>query len=159
MMASLQTWWAGRTPREQRLLAVMIALFVFVFVWLGIIRPLGMARDAAEVRHARSVAALAQVRDLGGRLDAQRRRTLPIDQPLATFLERSATDAGLPVERLEAEGADRAVLTIAAVRPPALFGWIQRVEVRDGLIVERLSATRNPDTTIAVQATFRRPAR
>lgn len=160
MTAALLNWWNERSPREQRMLAVMIAVLVAVVAWLGVVRPIGLARDAAEARHARAVVALGKVRELGGRFDALRARPQPaIDEPLVVFLGRSASEAGLPVERLEAEGSDRAVLTIMAVRPPAVFGWIQRVEVRHGLIVERLSATRNLDTTIAVQATFRRPAR
>jgi general secretion pathway protein M len=160
MTATFLNWWNGRSPREQRLLAVMFLLLAVVIVWLGIVRPIAAARDAAEERHGRAVVALGKLRELGGRLDAARSRATPaIDEPLVSFLGRSAGDAGLPIERLEAEGGERAVLTIMAVRPPALFGWLQRVEVRDGLIVERLSATRNPDATIAVQVTFRRPAR
>ena len=160
MTASFLAWWNGRSLREQRLLAAMIAMVVIVVAWLGILRPLAAARESAETRHARAVVALGQVRTLGGALDAARQRPTPaIDEPLVAFLGRSAVDAGLPVERLEAEGTDRAALTIIAVRPPAVFGWIQRVEVRHGLMVERLSATRNPDNTIAIQATFRRPAR
>lgn len=160
MTANLKAWWAERSPREQKLLALMIALLAATIVWFGIVRPLGVARDAAEERHARAVVALGKLRELGGRFDAARGRgVVPIGEPLVAFLGRDAGDAGLPVERLEAQGSERAVLTIAAVRPPALFGWVQRVEVRHGLIVERLTATRNPDTTIAVQITFRQPAR
>jgi general secretion pathway protein M len=160
MTPSFLNWWHGRSPREQRLLAVMAALFVIVLVWLGVLRPLAAAREAAEARHAGAVTALGQVREVGARLAAAHGRpTLPIDEPLVAYLGRSAGEAGLPVERLEAQGSDRAVLTVIAARPAAVFGWIQRIEVRDGLLVERLSATRNPDTTIAVQATFRRPAR
>ena len=160
MTTAFLNWWKGRSPREQRLLAVMFALLFAVVAWLGIVRPIAAARDAAEARHARAVVALGKVRELGGRIAAARSRgAVPINEPLAAYLDRSAGDAGLPVERLEAQGHDAASLTILAVRPTAVFGWIQRIEVRDGLIVERLSATRNPDTTIAVQATFRRPAR
>lgn len=160
MIAAFLHWWNERSLREQRLLAVMIAILVAVVAWLGVARPIAQARDAAETRHARAVVALGEVRELGGRLDALRFRPQPaIDEPLVAFIGRSASDAGLSVERLEAEGSDRAVLTIMAVRPPAVFGWIERVEVRHGLIVEQLSATRNPDSTIALQATFRRPAR
>lgn len=160
MTASFLNCWGGRSPREQQLLAVMFGLLAIVVVWLGILRPLGAARDAAEARHARAVVALGKVREIGGRIQASRGRgALAIDEPLVAFLGRSAAVAGFTVERLEAEGAERAVLTIAAARPPAVFGWIQRVEVRDGLIVDRLSATRNPDSTVAVQVTFRRPAR
>ena len=160
MTAAFLNWWNGRSAREQRLLAVMFALLAAVVVWLGIVRPIAAARDAAETRHARAVVALGQVRELGGRIAAARSRgAVTINEPLAAYLGRSAGDSGLPVKRLESEGADGASLTILAVRPTAVFGWIQRVEVRDGVIVERLSATRNPDTTIAVQATFRRPVR
>ena len=160
MTAALLHWWNERSLREQRMLALMVAILVAVVAWLGVARPIALARDAAETRHARAVVALGQVSEIGARLDALRSRPQPaIDEPLVAFIGRSAADAGLSVERLEAEGADRAVLTILAVRPPAVFGWIQRIEVRHGIVVERLSATRNPDTTVAVQATFRRPAR
>ena len=160
MTTTFLNWWSGRSPREQRMLAVMFLLLAVVIVWLGIVRPIAAARDAAEERHARAVVALGKLRELGSRLDTARSRALPaIDEPLVGFLGRSAADAGLSVERLEAEGSERAVLVIMAVRPPALFGWLQRVEARDGLIVDRLSVTRNADATVAVQVTFRRPAR
>jgi general secretion pathway protein M len=160
MRAMIESWWRERTDRERRLLAVMLTLLAVVVGWLGVVRPLAIAQAEAEARHARAVVALADIRELQAQAERLGARPLlPVDASLVGFLERSAADAGLPVERLEAEGSERAVITVAAVRPAAFFGWAQRLEVRHGLIVDRLSATRNSDSTIAVQATFRRPGR
>lgn len=160
MMAPLKHWWLERTGREQRLVAAMAILLIIVVGWLGILRPMTAAMAETRERHARAVVALAELRDL--RLLAERaskRPSLPLDETLAPFIARSAADAGLTVERLDAEGAHQAKINIAAVRPAAFFGWAQRLEVRHGLVVQQVAAFRNADTTVAVQATIRRPAR
>lgn len=159
MMTNFNAWWRERSEREQRLLAAMAVLLVLVVGWLGVIRPIAIAKAEARERHARAVVALAEVRGLRAQAQGTRRPTLPLDETLAPFLARSAADAGLTLERLEAEGAHQARINIAAVRPTAFFGWAQRLEVRHGLVVQQLAAFRNADTTIAVQATIRRPAR
>lgn len=160
MTASLTSWWRERSEREQRLLATMAVLFIVVVGWMGILRPVAAAKAETRERHARAVVALAEVREL--RLQSERaakRPSLPLDESLAPFLTRSAAEAGMTVERVEAEGAHQAKLNIAAVRPAAFFGWVQRLEVRHGLAVQQLATFRNADTTVAVQATIRRPVR
>jgi general secretion pathway protein M len=160
MMVLLKSWWRERSDREQRLLAAMGVLLVVVVGWLGVIRPLDLATAAARERHARAVVALADLQELRDRAaKATNRPQLPLDETLAPFVTRSATDAGMTVERLEAEGAHQVKINISAVRPAAFFGWAQRLEVQHGLVVHQLAAFRNVDTTIAVQLTVRRPAR
>lgn len=160
MSPSLKNWWRERSDREQRLVAAMTVMLVIVIGWLGIIRPLGAATAEARERHARAVVALADLRSLRQQAErASKRPSLPPDELLAPFVARNAADAGLTVERFEAEGAHQAKLNIAAVRPSAFFGWAQRLEVRHGLVVQQVAAFRNADTTVAVQATIRRPAR
>lgn len=160
MTAMFMSWWRERSEREQRLLAAMAVLFAIVVGWLGIIRPISMAQADARERHARAVVALADLQEL--RAQSERvaaRPALPLDETLAPFVTRSAADAGLTLERLEAEGPQQVKLNIAAVRPSAFFGWAQRLEVRHGLVVQQVAAFRNADTTVAVQATIRRPSR
>lgn len=159
-MMAMKNWWRERSPREQRLLAAMAVLAVIVIGWLGIIRPLSLAKTDARERHARAVVALADLREL--RLQSQNasaRPALAVDEPLGPFVTRSAADIGLTLERIDAEGPNQVKINIAAVRPAAFFGWAQRLEVRHGLVVQQVAAFRNADTTVAVQATIRRPAR
>jgi len=159
MKAAIESWWKRLSTRERRLVAVMLALLVAVGSWLGVVRPIDLAQEAAEARQARAVEALVAVRT--ARADLARRGTaaaVPIDEPLLTFVGRSATEAGMPVSRLEGAGGNRVVLAVTAVRAPAFLGWVQRLEVRHGLVVESLEATRNVDSTIAAQATLRRAA-
>lgn len=160
MMALFTSWFRDRSEREQRMLAALGVLLVIVVGWLGIIRPLDGATAAARERHARAVVALADLQELRDRAaKATNKPQLPLDETLAPFVTRSAADAGLTVERLEAEGAHQVKVNVAAVRPAAFFGWAQRLEVRHGLVVHQLAAFRNADTSIAVQLTVRRPAR
>ncbi len=53
MMAQLTDWWRGRSQREQILLGIMIALFLLVFGWLAILRPIeaGLQLDAQFLAH------------------------------------------------------------------------------------------------------------
>jgi hypothetical protein len=73
-------------------------------------------------------------------------------------LSSAATEAGFPVSRVEPQGADRATMVLGNVRPQAFFGWVRQMESRNGLVVERMSATTNSDQTLAVQITFRAKA-
>ena len=69
-------WWATRSTREQRLLAVMFGLIALVLVWLLVVRPLGDALDRAKQRHNAAVLALAEARarsNPGGARPARRR--------------------------------------------------------------------------------------
>ncbi len=152
MMDALTRLWRERTPREQRLLLVMVGLLLAVALWLGILRPLSLALAAQTERHAEAVVALAELRAAAADLERLGAGGGPArDVPLATLLGRRAEEAGISLARLEGEGRDRANLDVAAVRAPAFFGWLQQLEQRDGLVVRRLDARRNEDGSLAVQ--------
>lgn len=160
MKAVIETWWRGLSDRERRLVAVMLVLLSIVIAWLGVIRPIDMALDRAQERHARALTALADVRAARADLaQLGQRPTPPLDEPLVTFVGRLASEAGLTLTNLEGQGTDRVALTVTAVRAPAFLGWVQNAEVRHGLVVDSLTATRNDDSTVAVQAVLRRPVR
>jgi general secretion pathway protein M len=156
MSGGLQSWWRGRTSREQRLLLAMAALFALVLVWLLVIRPVGDSLSAARERHSAAVLRLAEARAQAaaiGSLSGAPQKALA--GPLTTILNSAATEAGFPVARVEPDGPDRATMSVDAVRPDAFFGWVRQMEEGRGLIVERLNARTNSDQTLAVQITFR----
>lgn len=155
MSDTFKTWWRTRTLREQRLLLAMAGLLALVLAWLLVIRPLGDALSAARERHAAAVIARA---DAQARIDLDRQAGgRPVANlaggTLETLLNASANEAGIPVARVDREGAAQATAVIGAVRPQALFGWVRQMEAR-GLRVERLRATANSDQTITAEATF-----
>jgi general secretion pathway protein M len=157
MMASLQTWFRGRSLREQRLLLAMAALFAIVFAWLLVVRPLGDALAGARERHGEAVIALAEARAQAEAIRSFERRGGPaLTEPLDVVISRGAAEAGFQLSRVEPESGGTGVsVAIEAVKPQAFFAWVGRLEGSGGIIVASLNATANTDRTLAVQATFR----
>ena len=157
MIKRATVWYRIRTAREQRLILLMAATFLLVFVWLLVIRPLGDALADARARHAEAVIeraeARAQAEALGSINQAGSGR--PMTEPVETVIARSAAQAGFQLSRLQTDAGGRGVsIGIEAARPQALFGWVSSLE-RQGVVVTMLSATGNADRTLAVQASFR----
>ena len=155
-MSRLGEAWRGRTPRERWLIGIMLALLAAMLAWLLILRPLGDMLEESKARHERAVAELAEARGQAAEIAALERRKLPRLQGEIGFeVGRLAAQAGFQLTRLEPQGLDRAVLSIQAARPQALFAWLGAIETENGLIVERLSATANSDRTLAAELTLR----
>jgi general secretion pathway protein M len=155
MSARLKVLWLARTPRERWLLGMMLALVALVLVWLLILRPLGDMLSAARERHGEALAELAEARSQAaaiGRLEKDRPAALvgPIDSAVGA----AATSAGFQLSSLQPEGPGRVALAIGAARPQALFGWIGQLETQ-GFIVERMTASSNPDRTLSAQIVLR----
>lgn len=158
MMERMKTLWGERTPRERWMLGVMAALLAVVILWLGVVRPLEAARQSA-----RQVLREATDRNAAIRAKAKLLKSLPRGAatamsatPLDQFVGQSAGEAGLTLERAQAQGADRMDIAIAAVRPAALFAWLAGLEGR-GVRVETMSARPSPTAgSISVQAVLAR---
>ena len=100
--------------------------------------------------------ALAEARaDAAAIARLEKRPAPPPGAPLDAAVGRAAADAGFSLARLEAQGQDRVAIVIDAARPQTLFGWVSDLETRQGLIVERLTATANADRTLSAQIVFR----
>jgi general secretion pathway protein M len=158
MMDRLGLYWAERSPRERWMLGVMFALLAIVILWFGIAVPLARAqRDArdrlveATARNAALRATVAQLKALP-RAPANVGSTVPLDQ----FVGQSAGEAGLTLERAQAQGNDRMDIAIASVRPIALFSWLSTLEGQ-GVRVVTMSARPSPTAgSISVQAVLER---
>lgn len=154
MMERLQAYWGDRSPREQWMLGVMFALLAGVILWLGVARPLGhaqrSAREALTEATERNAAIRAKVKLLKSipRLAGAMDRSMALDQ----LVEQSAGEAGLTLERAQAQGAGRLDMAIASVRPVALFSWLAALEAQ-GIGVETMSARPAPVAgSVSVQA-------
>lgn len=159
MMDAVKTMWGERSPREQWMLGVMFALLAVVLLWLGAMGLAGAqrsARDALLTATDRNAAMRAKVKLL---------KTLPrgvtggsasvgIDQ----LVSQSAGEAGLTLERAEAQGGARIEIAMASVRPVALFSWLAALEAQ-GVRVETMSARPSPTAgSVSVQAVLVRGA-
>jgi len=157
-MSELRTWFAARSLRERRLIAVMLALLAVTIVWAGVIRPVrgGLITtreryDDAVIRlgetQARADAVRAILRGKPGRLEA----------PLPDAVRERADAAGFTLTGLDPDG-DRVRVSIASAKATPLLGWIAGLE-GDGVLVDAGSITRNGDGAVAAQLTLkaRRP--
>lgn len=153
---SRRGWWASRTVREKRLLLAASVLLLLVLIWLAVIRPLMDARAAAEARLNAAVTDLARARAEIAAIQqaAAGASASPVPLPIEGFLTQSGAEQGFTNLQVIGNGANRATISMAQVRPPAFFGWIGQLEAR-GLVIDSLSARANPDQTIAIQAVVR----
>ena len=154
MMSRIAILWAERSARERWMLGVMFALLAAVILWFGVALPLDRAqRDARQAlleatdRHAAIGAAVKQLKALP-RAPAADGTATPLDQ----YVGQGAGEAGLTLERAQAQGANRMEIAIASVRPVALFSWLARLEAQ-GVRVETLSVRPSPTAgSLSVQA-------
>ena len=155
MTARLKILWLARTPRERWLIGVMLALVALVLAWLLILQPLGDMLSAARQRHGEAVTALAEARAQAAAIGGlEKNRPTVMTDPIEIAVGAAASAAGFQLSGLQPEGPGRVSLAIGAARPQALFGWIGQLEAQ-GFIVDRLTATSNPDRTLSAQIVLR----
>lgn len=157
MIDGMKTLWAGRSRREQWLLGVMGALLAVVLLWVGVVMPLQAAqksaREALKTATERNVAIRAKVK-----LMKSLRGVRPAGPaaPLDQMVGQSAGEAGLTLDRAQAQGADRIDIAIGSARPIALFTWLSMLEAQ-GVRVETMSARPSPTAgSVSVQAVLAR---
>ncbi|KFG89615.1 General secretion pathway protein M [Sphingobium herbicidovorans NBRC 16415] len=154
MTEALQKYWAERSPREQWMLGVMFAMLAVVIFWLGIMRPLASAQrsthDAlieATDRNAAMRTKVSLLKTLPRTVNAG-----PTDSAVDQLVGQSAGEAGLTLERAQAQGTGRIEIAMASVRPVALFSWLAALETQ-GVRVETMSARPSPTAgSVSVQA-------
>ena len=155
MIARLKGWYSGRSPREQRLLGIMMALLVIVIGWLGVLRPLDTGLAQARADQELAIIRLERVRSDALALEAGGTAATDTAQALVS---RLADQAGFSPTRLD-PGAEGRVLTgLASAKPVALTRWLEALDAQ-GVFVEQISIRPNSDATLAVDATFRARAK
>lgn len=151
MMERLTGWWRGRSQREQILLGTMIALFIIVFAWLGILRPLDKGLAQARADNATALARLERVRS--DALALKSGKVFATDTAQA-IVSRSANEAGFTPTRLDPQAEGRVIVGLASAKPVALTKWLQTLDAQ-GVFIEQIGLRPNSDATLAVDATLR----
>lgn len=158
MIDAMKSAWAERSPREQWMLGVMIALFAVVLLWLGVARPVDALRRTS---HADMIAAIDRNAAIGAKVKVL--KTLPASTASASagaamdqYISQSAAEAGLTLDRAQAQGADRIDVAIASVRPIALMSWLAVLEGQ-GVRVETIAMRPSPTAgSVSVNAVLAR---
>ena len=112
------------------------------------------ALEEAKLRHGEAVIAVAEARGQAARAGRAAdppatAPTLPVD----ALISRTATEAGFTGARVIGRSPGRASVVVAAARPAAFFAWVAGLE-RQGLVVESLRASANPDRTLTTDTVF-----
>lgn len=142
------------------MLGVMFALLAVVLFWFGLLLPIDSAQRSARAslreaveRHADIAAKAKLLRSLPKESGA-----LALSTPLEQLVGQGAAEAGLTLERAQAQGADRIDIALASVRPVAFFSWLAALEGQ-GVRVETMTARQSPTAgSISVQAVLVRGA-
>lgn len=151
MMGQLTDWWRGRSQREQILLGIMIALFLIVFGWLAILRPIEAGLATAKKDNALAVERLERVRRDASALKSKMVYAADTAQAIVS---RSANEAGFSPTRLDPQPGNRVIIALSSAKPIALIKWLKALDAQ-GVLVEQISLRPNSDTTLAVDATLR----
>lgn len=155
MMERMTDWWRSRSQREQILLGTMIALFIVVFGWLAVLRPLDAGLARAREDNAAALARLERVR--GDALALKSGKIFATDTAQA-IVSRSANEAGFTPTRLDPQAEGRVIVGLASAKPVALTKWLQALDAQ-GVFVEQIGLRPNSDATLAVDATLRARAK
>lgn len=118
-------------PRERVIVlaggAILAGLVAVVYVW----QPLAADRAQQTERIARYLAVLEITRSAGRGVPLAE-STLVNDTPLAPRITRSAEAVGIPLARLDPEGA-RLRVTVASAAFDELIRWIAALEAAEGV--------------------------
>jgi len=153
LIARAQAGFDGRTVREQRMLAVMLAVIVLCGLWLLIIQPLWNWKAEAADRRARAQTDLAYVTAQTSRAEVSTTTVSgPAIEPLAL---QTAEAAGLTITTgMDEIGAFG--FRAANVSSAALFGWLAELKTRHGVEAVRLDIVENADATVTAEGALAR---
>jgi general secretion pathway protein M len=153
MIARLTEWFDERTPRERRLVLLMLAIAIPVLVWLLIVRPMAQAYDDALEQHLEAVDRNGRVRMLADAAKATPRavRAAPSAADLGLVVAEAAGQAGLALEGNNPAGANAVAITVGQAPARTAVQWLNDLETR-GLTVEEWKMTPSGPGTISLSA-------
>ena len=155
MRVHLQGRWAAFSVREKWLIAIMLALFTIIILWLGVLRPIERGLASAQTRHATAIDRYAAIRARVDAIKSLSGRQRPIrNAPLDLLISQSAAEIGFTLDRNERQGDGRSAFSAGSVRPTALFGWLAALEAQ-GVQVESLVVEPTGSDTVKTNGVLR----
>lgn len=151
----LRLWWQGRSVREQRMLAVMAALVGATLVWLLVVRPVGLWREAAAQQRLQAASDLfdvkAGVRQLAVAPGMAKASTDV--QGLEPLVRQTAEAAGLTAT-LGMDPSGHLGFRISNASSSAVFGWLATLQTAHGITVLSVGVVENTDATLQVEGSL-----
>ena len=144
--------WKMRSARERGLLLLLSILVLGFVAWYGIASPLSQAAGRSEMHLERAAALLGEVESSRAAIAGM---AVPTDVSLDDVLTLSATEAGFVLEK-HSENAREATVLGRAPDSATLFAWIEMLRKNHGLTVTNLTAARENEGALRVEAVFAR---
>lgn len=164
MMDRWKFYWAGRSPREQRLLMVAGALAALMLIWL-VVRPamawtqqMQTASQAAVEREGRVMAKARLLATPKGTAGGGAGGAAGWGAALDQYLAQSASELGLSLSRNDPRGADAVSIAMTQAKPQVVTVWLAELE-RQGMVLDNLTLTPQADGTLGVTSDLRRVTR
>jgi len=146
-------WWRTRSARERGLVLLLGVIALALVAWYGIASPLRRAAERSEMHRARAAEVLHEVEAARAEMGAI---AIPSGAALEDVLTLSAAEAGFALETHREENAREIAVSGHAADPAALFGWITMLRTNHGLVVANLTAAREDNGALRVDALLMR---
>lgn len=146
-MNALRAFWAGLSPRDQRVLKLGGIALAAILAWLLVWEPLRQARDAARVRVAAAVTDLATMRAAAPQLQALAGGNAPAVRDGRSLLALAdatarASGVGEALLRVEPVAGGQVRVYFEGAGFDALVAWLEELETRQGVRVGDVSINR-----------------
>jgi len=153
--STMNAWWRERSARERALLALLSFVALALIAWYGVASPMRSAAQRSEMHRVRAAELLNEVESARTAIG---RMVIPADAALDDVLKLSAAEAGFTLDKHNEENAREITVWGHAPEPAALFGWIMMLRKNHGLMVANLTASRDEDGALQVEAVLVRGA-
>tara|TARA_R110002096_G_scaffold270628_1_gene464449 strand:- start:1144 stop:1641 length:498 start_codon:yes stop_codon:yes gene_type:complete len=158
LMTRVLALWAGRSTREQALMAGLGLILAGLVIAYGAVLPASSYRsdsrvryEASAERYLRTEAALASV---AGRAGPSAPSTS--DRPVRTVASERAAAHGLAISRVLPDGDDRLNVWIESGLAESLTDWLTDLDRNHSIQVERLTIDRRGDRVVSAQIVLTR---
>ena len=156
MIHSARDWFMSRSPREQRLILLMLGIALPVLAWLLVVRPLNAAYDHARKEHREAVVRHGRVLALADAAkSAPARRVRSGNADIQLVVTEAASQAGIVLQGTTPSGPNAIDIGVTGGRAPALAQWLAQFEAQ-GIVVQQMRMTPSPDGTVNLSARLAR---
>ncbi|HEX4873358.1 MAG TPA: type II secretion system protein GspM [Sphingorhabdus sp.] len=160
MMQPIIHWFTALSLREKVLVGIATVLLALVVTIYGIYFPLTSAITEKQIEYREALERRVAIEAMVDNAVQKQPQAVAVisDTAVETVINQSAAEAGFTLEKVDAAGNDRAVITITQARPSALMKWLAELELK-GVITEQIDVKTGSAGTVSVNATLAKGGR
>ena len=152
MIAALQTWFAGLSQREQRLVGVAGGLAAIVLLVFGIILPAMSSIDNAKTAHDDAVQRRGRIEATVAAATEQRASgTQVAGAAIDLIVTQSAAEQGFDIVKSGGAAPGQMTFRMDQARASALFAWLAELEAQ-GIDTRTITLRGSPSGSVTVDA-------